>query len=255
MSFDAVAAAIRGVQRTADRDLEVPVYFCQERADARATATAPTLGGVVSAGWRSDTGFPADVFFGATFRLLKIQRPADDVVPDGGTMPSSDAVWLRHTVATLAYRAEKVLRDVPPGFGDFRASPHSRSALALVAHLGDLMEWGIRMTRGDKQWQPVPQPSWEAACERFFQAIATLDHALAESGPRPLGHEVLFQGPVADALTHVGQLALMRGMVGEPVRPESYARATIAVGRVGRDQPVERVEFDADASPQSTTGQ
>jgi len=195
------------------------------------------------------------VFIGTTFGLLKIQRPADDVMPNGGTMPLSDDLWLRHTVATLAYRAEKVLREVQPGFAGFRASPHSRSALALVAHLGDLMEWGVRMTRGDRQWQPVPQPSWEAACERFFQALATLDRTLAEGGPRPLGDEVVFQGPVADALTHVGQLALMRGMVGEPVRPESYARASIAVGRVGRDQPAERVEFDADASPQSSTGQ
>ena len=73
-------------------------------------------------------------------------------------MPLSDALWLRHTVATLAYRAEKVLRDVPPGFADFRASPHSQSALALVAHLGDLMEWGVRMTRETGNGNPCRSP-------------------------------------------------------------------------------------------------
>jgi hypothetical protein len=164
---------------------------------------------------------------------------------------SSD-LWLRHTIATLAYRAEKALRDVPPGFADFRASSHSRSALALVAHLGDLMEWGERMARGELRWQAVPQTSLAAATDRFFRALAALDRALAETSSTSLRHEVIFQGPVADALTHVGQLTMMRGMTGAPVRPESYARAKISVGRVGRDQDGTRSEFDGDASPPST---
>jgi hypothetical protein len=157
--------------------------------------------------------------------------------------------WLRHTVATLAYRAEKALRDVPPDFAEFRASPHSRSALALVSHLGDLMEWGERMARGEARWQAVPQTSWAAAVDRFFRGLAALDSALVEARSESKRHEVIFQGPVADALTHVGQLTMMRGMAGAPVRPESYARATISAGRVGRDQDATRSEFDGDASP------
>ena len=62
----------------------------------------------------------------------------------------------------------------------------------------------------------------------------------------PLG--VIFQGPIADALTHVGQLAMMRGAAGLAVRPESYARAEIRAGRVGLDQSAKRTEFDGDAS-------
>ena len=158
-------------------------------------------------------------------------------------------LWLRHTVATLAYRAEKALRDAPPGFPEFRASSHSRSALALVAHLGDLMEWAERMARGEARWQAVPQPSWAAAIDRFFCGLAALDIALTEMPSESLRHEVIFQGPVADALTHVGQLTMMRGMAGAPVRPESYARANITAGRVGRDQDGARSEFDGDASP------
>lgn len=164
-------------------------------------------------------------------------------------MTAQDTTWLRHTLATLAYRAEKVLRDVPQGFAACRASPRSRSALALVAHLGDLLEWGTRMTGGERLWQPIPQVEWESAVERFFRSVAALDAALASADPQSLPLEVIFQGPIADALTHVGQLALMRGMVDAPVRPESYARARIVVGRVGRDQDAERSEFDDDASP------
>lgn len=159
-------------------------------------------------------------------------------------------VMLRHTIATLAYRAEKVLRDVPEGFSGFTPSPTSRSALALVAHLGDLMEWGARTARGSMRWVPVPQSSWDAAVERFFAALADLDAAIVETPDEVRRHELVFQGPIADALTHVGQLALMRGMLRAPVRPESYARARIVVGRVGRDQDAARVEFDDDASPQ-----
>jgi len=161
---------------------------------------------------------------------------------------------LRHTVATLAYRAEKALRDVPQDFADFRASPDSRTALAIVAHLGDLMDWAIRMARGETRWKPVPQTAWTDATDRFFNGLAALDAAIAETAPETPTQEKLFQGPIADALTHVGQLSLMRGMTGSPVRPESYARASITIGRVGRDQDSVRTEFYGDASPPADVG-
>jgi hypothetical protein len=162
-----------------------------------------------------------------------------------------DHTCLRHTLATLAYRADKVLRDTPAGFPAFAVSPSSRTALAIVAHLGDLMEWGERMTTDAVTWQPVPQREWTAACDRFFAAVARLDAALASTPIDERRSEMLFQGPIADALTHVGQLAMMRGVVGAPVRPESYARAQISAGCVGRDQSGARSEFDGDASPQT----
>ncbi len=164
---------------------------------------------------------------------------------------TASAFHLRHTLATLAYRAEKVLRDVPPDFPSFRASPTARQPQAIVAHLGDLMEWGERMARGEMRWAPVPQPSWREATTRFFDALAALDGAIADVVPGSDVEAIIFQGPVADALTHVGQLAMLRGMAGAAVRPESYARARISVGRVGIDQDADRFEFDADASPQT----
>ena len=156
--------------------------------------------------------------------------------------------FLRHTVATLAYRAEKVLRDVPEGFADARVSPATRTPLEVVSHLGDLMEWAERMARGESRWQAGGSTSWTAAAARFFHAIAALDAALAETLPQEHSAETIFQGPIADALTHVGQLAMMRGMVGSAVRPESYARAEIRVGIVGPEQSTARKEFDGDAS-------
>ncbi|HET9950024.1 MAG TPA: hypothetical protein VFQ22_13965 [Longimicrobiales bacterium] len=155
--------------------------------------------------------------------------------------------FLRQTLGTLAYRAEKVLRDVPEGFAELRVSPGTRTPLHILTHMCDLMEWGARMARGTSRWQHVPAASWAEARERFFRGLADLDAALAEPAEgRAL--EPIFQGPIADALTHVGQLALLRGMAGAPVRPENYARARIRVGRVGPDQPAERSEFDGDAS-------
>lgn len=155
---------------------------------------------------------------------------------------------LRHTVATLAYRAEKVLRDAPEGFAVNRLSPTSRSPVEIVSHLGDLMEWAERMARGEYQWAPQPSADWSAACDRFFRALLSLDDALAKSTFETYSADVIFQGPIADALTHVGQLAIIRGTVGAAVRPEAYARAEIRVGRVGRDQAATRKEFDGDAS-------
>ena len=156
--------------------------------------------------------------------------------------------FLRHTVATLAYRAAKVLRDVPDGFADLRLSPGTRTPHQILTHLGDLMEWAERMARGERRWQTVPQSGWQRARDRFFGSLAALDRALAEAPPESLPEEAIFQGPVADALTHVGQLAMLRGMAGAPMRPESYALAEIRVGVVGAEQSTRRTEFDGDAS-------
>lgn len=155
---------------------------------------------------------------------------------------------LRHTVATLAYRAAKVLRDAPDGFPDHRLAPSSRTPLEILGHLCDLMNWAEKMARGEYVWAPEPPLDWPSACDRFFRALATLDDTLSQTTLTKYPADTIFQGPIADALTHVGQLALIRGAMNSPVRPESYARAEIQVGRVGRDQSSTRREFDGDAS-------
>jgi hypothetical protein len=169
--------------------------------------------------------------------------------PQPGSMSDEARRVLRHTVATLAYRAEKVLRDAPDGFAELRISETSRTPLEVLAHMCDLMTWGERMALGAYKWEPVPVDSWPAAVERFFAKLAAFDAALAATPEATYAAEVIFQGPVADALTHVGQLAMLRGTMAAPVRPESYARADISVGRVGREQSSDRSEFDGDASP------
>ena len=161
---------------------------------------------------------------------------------------NDERTMLRHAVATLAYRAEKVLRDVPAGFPDHQLGPGVRTPLELVGHLGDLIEWATRTAQGEWIWKAESVGEWNADVERFYAALWALDRFLASNAP--LGHPagVIFQGPIADALTHVGQLAMIRRLAGAPVRPESYGRAKIEAGRVGRDQSPERREFEGDAS-------
>ena len=161
---------------------------------------------------------------------------------------TTPAELLRHTVATLAYRAEKVLRDPPEGFAEYRLSPSSRTPLEILDHMGDLVEWGDRMARGEYHWEPAPAGSWAAASDRFFRGLLTLDDTLGTATFEAHSADQIFQGPIADALTHVGQLAMIRGAINAPVRPESYARAEIRIGRVGREQSPARREFDGDAS-------
>jgi hypothetical protein len=157
-------------------------------------------------------------------------------------------IMLRHLVATLAYRAAKVLRDAPADFGGFHAGAERRRPVQIVAHMADLMTWGISLAQGASVWKAGGSDDWNTEVGRFFDGLAALDSAL-QSGPLPDGaEEKLIQGPLADALTHVGQLALLRGLSGAPVRPESYARADIVAGRVGMTQSAPVREFDGDAS-------
>jgi hypothetical protein len=157
-------------------------------------------------------------------------------------------VVLRHLAATLAYRAAKVLRDVPPGFGATSFGAATRRPVLIVAHMADLMAWGVTIAQGSVSWKPAGSDDWDAEVQRFFDGLSTLDRELAREAPFTGSIAQLIQGPLTDALTHVGQLAMMRGMAGAPVRPESYARADITPGRIGLDQPAARREFDGDAS-------
>jgi hypothetical protein len=151
---------------------------------------------------------------------------------------------LRHTLATLAYRAGKALRGAPPEFSGFAPAPGSRSAGQILAHLCDLMDWGASIARGAQTWNNSPVQAWDADVARFFAAIAAFDAALVAAAPdEALAHK-LFQGPIADALQHTGQLTMMRRLAGAPILGENYFVAEIAAGRVGPDQAAPRKEFD-----------
>ncbi len=152
--------------------------------------------------------------------------------------------FLRHTLATLAYRGGKTLRGAPDGFPDFRAGERTRTPAEILAHIGDLFDWALSLAEGKHVWrdsQPLP---WDREIERFFAALAAFDARLAADEPLGFPAEKLFQGPVADALTHFGQIAMLRRMAGAPVRGENYFRAEIETGRLGPAQAAPVREFD-----------
>lgn len=161
--------------------------------------------------------------------------------------PDSARDTLRQLAATLAYRAAKVLREVPPEFARYRIAPNARTAVEIIAHMGDLMRWATWLAKGEHIWKAEGSNDWDHEVDRFFLLLAELDSLIAADEFNG-SVEKLIQGPFADALTHVGQLSMMRGAAGFPVRPESYARAEIVAGRVGREQAAAKAEFDGDAS-------
>lgn len=151
---------------------------------------------------------------------------------------------LRHTLATLAYRGGKALRGAPDGFADRRMAATSRTPGEILAHVGDLLDWGLSLARGKQKWHDSPALSWPEGEARFFEALAALDAYLESAEPLGYEAEKIFQGPIADSLTHVGQIAMLRRMAGAPVRGENYFRAEIVTGRVGPEQSGKRMEFD-----------
>ncbi len=157
-------------------------------------------------------------------------------------MESTDL--LRHTVATLAYRAAKVLRDAPSGFSAVSAGAGTRSAGQILAHMGDLFDWALSLADGQHVWREAAVDEWNADTARFFAALERFDTRLRAPEPLRTPAERLFQGPVADAIAHVGQLAILRRLAGAPVKGENYFKADIAAGRTGADQSAPRVEFD-----------
>jgi|SRR5580765_1283394 len=151
---------------------------------------------------------------------------------------------LRHALATLAYRGGKSIRNAPASFADYRCGESSRTPVQILAHIGDLMDWGVSIAEGQQQWQASTPLPWERERERFFASLKKFDDYLASEKPLQVPAEKLLQGPVADALTHTGQIAMLRRMAGVPIKGESYFAAEISAGRVGQDQVPPHREFD-----------
>lgn len=164
-------------------------------------------------------------------------------------MDSNDAArpLIRHLLATIAYRGAKALRGAPPGFDTYLPAGARNTPLMLLSHINDLLEWSGRWCRENDQKFVTAQPAgWEAEVTRFHTALERLDGFLASDAPLTASVPVLFQAPLADVLTHIGQLALLRRMAGNPVSGEAYRVAPIEAGRVGPDQGPPGREFEPD---------
>jgi len=142
---------------------------------------------------------------------------------------------IRHLLATLAYRTAKALRGAPESFADYQAPGGVKTPVRVLAHMGDLMEWALRMVQGNKEWREATPLPLVPESERFFATLKGLDEFLASDAALQ-SVERLVQGPIVDAITHAGQLAMLRRQAGAPIRAEAYFISEIAVGRVGADQ-------------------
>jgi hypothetical protein len=161
------------------------------------------------------------------------------------TSSQSDAKLdlFRHTVATLAYRTAKAVRNAPETFAAFDSGEGPRTPAQILAHMGDLLDWALSIAKGEQAWHDSKPLPWKQGVERFFAALSRFDDFLASGKAATAPLEKLFQGPVADALTHTGQLAMLRRMASAPIKGENYFKAEIVVGHVGVDQAMPKLEF------------
>ena len=150
-------------------------------------------------------------------------------------MSLSERELLRHALAVLAYRGAKPLRDAPASFASFDTGG-GRTPLTILAHISDLLDWALSHARGEARWHSATPGAWGTEVARFHQALAAFDAYLASDAPVQAEIPRLLQGPVDDALTHVGQLMMLRRMAGAPVYGENYFVADIVIGHLGPDQ-------------------
>ena len=159
------------------------------------------------------------------------------------TSTDSARQLLRHTVSTVAYRGGKALRGAPESFAAFHNAESGRTPAQILAHLGDLFDWALSIASGKQKWQDSQPLPWDQEVARFFQALKKFDDYLGSDQPLHDSGEKLFQGAIADALSHIGQLCMLRRLAGAPIRGENYHQADMVAGRVGYDQTAPRREF------------
>lgn len=160
--------------------------------------------------------------------------------------PTSDSArqLLRHAVATVAYRGSKTLRGAPDHFASFHIGDKTRTPAQILAHMGDLFDWAFSIAQGQQTWHDSTPLPWNAEVDRFFAAAKKFDDLLASDEPLQGTTEGFLQAPVADALTHIGQIAMLRRLAGSPIKGENYYKADIAAGHVGLEQSAPRREFE-----------
>ena len=151
---------------------------------------------------------------------------------------------LRHTVATVAYRGGKAVRGAPASFASFSGDGTDRTAVKILAHIGDLYDWALTQAKGAEAWNDSTPLDWDREVDRFFAALQRFDEYLASDAPLAATPEKLFQGAIADSLTHIGQIAILRRLGGAKMKSENYSRADIVPGRVGPEQTAAKREFD-----------
>lgn len=151
---------------------------------------------------------------------------------------------LRHAVATVAYRGGKAVRGAPESFAGFKIGDKPRTPAQILAHIGDLYDWALSCVKGKQEWHNSTPLPWPQEIQRFFKTLQAFDDYLATDSPLGFPAEQVFQGAVADSLTHVGQIAMLRRLAGCPMKSENYFRADIAMGRVGEQQAAPKQEFD-----------
>jgi hypothetical protein len=146
------------------------------------------------------------------------------------TTEVSPEVSLRHTLATLAYRANRTIENAPQSFADTTAGAGARPAVEVLAHMGDLLDWALSLANGDEKWNDSTPLPWTQEVHRFHDALGKLDARIASGGPLQAPAAQIFQGAIADAIWHTGQLAMLRRLAASPIESENYAAAPIREG-------------------------
>ncbi len=144
---------------------------------------------------------------------------------------------LQHFLAALAYRTQKALRGAPEDFEEFKAGNDVRTPKELVRHMTSVLGYARTFFIGGEFW-PEPLPTFREEIDRFHEMLEDLSsHLDAGTALRGLSEEQLLQGQFSDAMTHAGQLAMLRRLHGEPVRSENFIHAAISAENLTADQP------------------
>jgi len=159
------------------------------------------------------------------------------------TIGVEELALLRHTLATVAYRGAKALRGAPESFANYASGENGRTPAQILAHMGDLYDWALSIVSGNQVWKDSQPLQWNKEVERFFASLKRFGDYLASGNAPHESAAALFQGPIADSLTHIGQIAMLRRIAGCPIKGENYHKAEIVAGRLGADQAAPRREF------------
>ncbi len=143
---------------------------------------------------------------------------------------------LKHFLAAIAYRTQKALRDAPASYATYRAAPGVRTPHELLFHMTSVLGYARTHFVGGA-YRPSAKPTMAEEVERFHEMLEDLGTHLEEGTPlRGTTPERLLQGPFADAMTHAGQLAMLRRLAGSPIPPENFIEAEITDANLGPKQ-------------------
>ncbi len=136
--------------------------------------------------------------------------------------------FIQHFLKVLSYRFEKAIHNAAESYPKHASGHGIRTPLELLGHMNGVLEFAISSLKNQPR-RNIPEQSWQEQITLYYEKLKELNQLMQENSFDTDTLERILQGPLADAMTHIGQLAMMRRLANSAIAGENYFAADMSL--------------------------